>query len=159
MPGELLVCVSAKDKYWPAGEGGCNIECTSNQGELNTSQDRVYVEVGDVECLLELLLVNLHGGRLLLRLLLAWRSPLTGRHVDDDVDVDLVDLRARVANPIWMAAEVGDYEQRFAQAYKWQLLRPQQSRCAMCRADEAGGWSSGLRMCVACVCSACRAER
>lgn len=79
--------------------------CTSNQGELDTSQDRIYVKVGDVECLPELLLVDVHGGRLLLRLLVAWRSPLTGRHGDDDVDVDLVDLRSRVANPIWMEAE------------------------------------------------------
>lgn len=79
--------------------------CTSNQGELDTSQDCVYVKVGDVECFLELLLVDFHGGRLLLGLLVAWRSPLTGRHGDDDVDVDLVDLRARVANPISMAAE------------------------------------------------------
>lgn len=61
MPGELLVCVSAKDKYWPAGEGGCNIVCTSDQGELDTSQDCVYVKVGDVECLLELLFVDLDG--------------------------------------------------------------------------------------------------
>lgn len=108
MPGELLVCVSAKDGYWPAGEGGCNIECTSNQGELDTSQDCVYVKVGDVECLLELLLVNLDGGRLLLRLLVAWRSPLTGRHGDDDVDADLVDLRTRAAKLIWISAEKGN---------------------------------------------------
>lgn len=124
--------------------------CTSNQGELDTSQDCVYVKVGDVKCLLELLLVDFHGGRLLLRLLVAWRSPLTGRHGDDDVDVDLVDLRARVANPIWMAAEVcSDYEQILTQAYEWQLLRPQQSRCA-----ELTRRVDGQVGCV-CVCGLC----
>lgn len=66
--------------------------CTSNQGELDTSQDGVYVEVGDVECLFELLLVDFHRRRLLRCLLLTWRSPLAGRHSDDEVVAELRDV-------------------------------------------------------------------